>query len=102
MIKSILSIRGIVLRKYPIMPTETKNREQTLVIKARIKSGQFAPTIRRLYPTEVVEKKKGTRKAGREYFQACIIDPKGFPPVTAAAAEGDSPTGGETSERTAK
>ena len=58
------------------------------------------------YDTElwngVVEKKKGTRKAGREYFHACIIEPNGCPPVTAAAAQGERPTGGETSESTAK
>jgi len=56
----------------------------------------------RLAPWEVAENRKGTRKAGREYFQACIIAPKGSPPVMAAAAVGESPTGGETSERTAK
>jgi hypothetical protein len=50
----------------------------------------------------LAEKRNGTRKAGSEYFQACIMDLKGLPPVTAAAAEGESPTGGETSERTAK
>ena len=69
---------------------------------ARKKSGPFPPMISRLLPTLVVEKKKGMRKAGSEYFQACIIEANGFPPVTAAAAHGDRPTGGDTSDRTAK
>src|SRR5574341_2255331 len=43
----------------------------------------------------------GTTKAGSVYFQASSIVLNGFPPVSAAAAMGESPTGGETSESTA-
>src|SRR3990172_9408639 len=44
---------------------------------------------------------KGTTKAGSVYFQACSMVLKALPPVSAAAAMGERPTGGETSERTA-
>ena len=66
------------------------------------KPGKVAPTMSRFAPSFVAEKRNGTRNAGSEYFHACIIEPKGFPPVMAAAAQGERPTGGETSERTAK
>ena len=46
-------------------------------------------------------KAKGTRNAGSEYFQVCIIVRNGLPPVMAAAAKGDSAVGGLTSESTA-
>jgi len=84
------------------MPRDRKNSAAVLLSSARMKPGRFAPRIRRFAPVGVAAKRKGTRKAGREYFQACIIEAKGLPPVTAAAAEGDRPTGGETSLRTAK
>ncbi len=44
---------------------------------------------------------KGTRKAGAQYFQACSVVRYGPPPVMAAAANGESAVGGETSESTA-
>ena len=88
--------------KKPIIPTDTKNNENALVKTARINPGRVAPIIKRFAPVAVDEKRKGTRNVGKEYFHACIIDPNGLPPVTAAAAEGDSPTGGDTSDRTAK
>src|SRR6266566_6964697 len=46
-------------------------------------------------------KMKGTTKAGSVYFQACIVVLYGSPPVIAAAANGDSAVGGETSDNTA-
>ena len=67
-----------------------------------MKPNNVASMMSRLAPSGVTAKKNGTRNAGSEYFQACIIDPKGLPPVIAAAAEGERPTGGETSESTAK
>ena len=69
---------------------------------ARMNPSRLAPTRSRFAPVALAEKKNGTRNAGRRYFHACIMALKGLPPVTAAAAEGDRPTGGETSERTAK
>ena len=84
------------------MPRARKNNAATLVKAAITKFQVVASRINKLAPTAVAEKKKGTKKAGKEYFQACIMARKGFPPVTAAAAEGERPTGGETSERTAK
>src|SRR5512140_3231388 len=43
----------------------------------------------------------GTRKAGTVYFQHCRVVLYGSPPVIAAAANGESAVGGETSESTA-
>src|SRR5213595_4169931 len=43
----------------------------------------------------------GTRNAGVVYFQHCSVVLYGSPPVIAAAANGDSAVGGETSESTA-
>src|SRR5215471_8925754 len=42
----------------------------------------------------------GTRKAGSVYFQACSVVLYGSPPVMAAAANGDSAVGGDTSDST--
>src|SRR2546428_11107952 len=44
----------------------------------------------------------GTRKHGSAYFQVSIIVLYGLPPVIAAAANGESATGGETSLRGAE
>ncbi len=43
----------------------------------------------------------GTRNAGTVYFQHCKVVLYGSPPVMAAAANGDSAVGGETSLSTA-
>src|ERR1700682_4260767 len=43
----------------------------------------------------------GTRNAGMVYFQDCSVVLYGSPPVMAAAANGDSAVGGDTSESTA-
>ena len=43
----------------------------------------------------------GTKNAGSVYFQVSIMVRKGFPPVIAAAANGDNAVGGLTSDRTA-
>src|SRR5216683_2846456 len=44
---------------------------------------------------------KGTRNAGNVYFHDCSVVLYGSPPVIAAAANGESAVGGETSESTA-
>src|SRR5688572_30260858 len=43
----------------------------------------------------------GTRNAGAVYFQHCSVVRYGPPPVIAAAANGDSAVGGDTSDNTA-
>ena len=43
----------------------------------------------------------GTRNVGSAYFQVSIMVLYGFPPVIADAANGESATGGETSDSTA-
>src|SRR5690348_18073240 len=59
------------------------------------------PLRRRPTPDGSSTKQKGTRKAGRVYFQACIVVLYGSPPVIEAAANGESAVGGDTSESTA-
>src|SRR5688500_16163702 len=43
----------------------------------------------------------GTRNAGVVYFQHCRVVLYGSPPVMAAAANGESAVGGDTSDKTA-
>src|SRR5574339_428522 len=43
---------------------------------------------------------KGTRNAGVVYFQHCSVVLYGSPPVIAAAANGESAVGGDTSDST--
>src|SRR5687768_8284996 len=43
----------------------------------------------------------GSRNAGSVYFQQCSVVLYGSPPVIAAAANGDSAVGGDTSDSTA-
>ena len=43
----------------------------------------------------------GTTNAGSVYFHECSVVRYGSPPVIAAAANGESAVGGETSESTA-
>src|SRR5206468_3664426 len=43
----------------------------------------------------------GTTNAGSVYFHDCIVVRYGSPPVIAAAANGDSAVGGDTSDSTA-
>jgi len=93
---------GIGPLRKPTIAIERQKSAAEPLINAMTNPPRCASKIKRFAPTVVAEKRKGTRKAGKEYFQDCIMAPKGLPPVTAAAAEGESPTGGETSERTAK
>ena len=67
---------------------------------ARAASGMLDPVQRIARPSGCVNM-KGTRKQGSAYFQVSIIVLYGLPPVIAAAANGDSATGGDTSESTA-
>lgn len=76
------------------MPTERKNKQTKLLQKAKRNRPKDESRIRRLAPRGLAENKKGAVKAGNEYFHACIIARNGFPSVTAAAAEGERPTGG--------
>src|SRR5687767_6644689 len=59
------------------------------------------PVSRRPLPCGSSTKMNGTRNAGVVYFQHWRVVLYGSPPVIAAAANGDSAVGGETSDRTA-
>ena len=63
-------------------------------------SGMLTPVHRIASPSGCVNM-NGTRKHGSAYFHVSIMVLYGFPPVIAAAANGESATGGETSESTA-
>ena len=52
-------------------------------------------------PSRLSVNTNGTRNAGSVYFHVSIIVWNGFPPVMAAAANGDSAVGGLTSDKTA-
>ena len=69
-------------------------------IDATTASGTEAPRHSSASPSGCVNM-NGTRKQGSAYFQVSIIVLYGFPPVIAAAANGDSATGGDTSLSTA-
>src|SRR5512137_1439330 len=55
----------------------------------------------RALPSGSTVKMKGSRNAVIVYFQAIMVVLYGFPPVMAAAANGDSAVGGDTSESSA-
>src|SRR5882672_10206490 len=59
------------------------------------------PVSKRPTPEGSSTNAKGTRNAGIVYFQDCSVVRYGSPPVIAAAANGDSAVGGETSDNTA-
>src|SRR4051812_12540783 len=59
------------------------------------------PMSKRPCPLGSSTNMNGTRNAGTVYFQHCIVVLYGSPPVIAAAANGDSAVGGDTSESTA-
>ena len=64
-------------------------------------SALVEPISRRPWPAGSSTNMNGSRNAGTVYFQHCIVVLYGSPPVIAAAANGDSAVGGETSDRTA-
>ena len=59
------------------------------------------PISSRPWPLESSTNMNGTRNAGTVYFQHCSVVLYGSPPVIAAAANGDSAVGGDTSDSTA-
>ena len=66
-----------------------------------VASAFVEPISSRPWPAGSSTNMNGTRNAGTVYFQHCIVVLYGSPPVIAAAANGDSAVGGETSDSTA-
>ena len=64
-------------------------------------SAPIGPCSRIPIPSPRNVKTNGTRNAGSVYFHVTIIVRNGLPPVSAAAASGESAVGGLTSESTA-
>ena len=86
--------------RYPPTPATSAVIPMAAETDARIASGIVTPVQRIARPSGCVNM-KGTRKQGSAYFQVSIIVLYGFPPVIAAAANGESATGGDTSDSTA-
>src|SRR5437868_6483130 len=59
------------------------------------------PIISKPSPDGSSTNMNGTRNAGIVYFHDCSVVLYGSPPVIAAAANGESAVGGETSDKTA-
>ena len=59
------------------------------------------PVRRSPWPAGSSTNTNGTRNAGSVYFHDCSVVRYGSPPVIAAAANGDSAVGGDTSDSTA-
>src|SRR5438045_4978671 len=92
----------------PCKPPASATMPMAAVIVTTAMDPQFAPPsvlndpVRRSpVPLGSSTNMNGTRNAGTVYFQHCSVVLYGSPPVMAAAANGDSAVGGETSERTA-
>ena len=83
------------------MPTAAVN--VTSPIDSQLASARVLndPVSRSPAPLGSSTNMKGTRNAGVVYFQHCRVVLYGSPPVIAAAANGESAVGGETSDSTA-
>src|SRR5207253_10627912 len=96
-----LRATGLVGRSRSPPPPATRAMSPTAAeTDASAASGMLTPVHRIASPSGCVNM-SGTRRHGSAYFHVSIMVLYGFPPVIAAAANGESATGGETSESTA-
>src|SRR2546423_7543665 len=86
--------------RYPPTPATSAMMPTAAETDATTASGIPTPVQRIARPSGCVNM-NGTRKQGSAYFHVSIIVLYGLPPVIAAAANGESATGGETSDSTA-
>src|SRR5439155_919284 len=98
--KPAWSGRVVGRSRYPPTPATTATMPMIADTDATIASGTDVSRHSSPRPSGCVNM-NGTRKHGSAYFQVSIIVLYGFPPVIAAAANGDRATGGDTSLRTA-
>src|SRR2546421_6656123 len=96
------------LSNQPCRPPASATMPTAAVMVTRAMEPQFAlpsvlndPVSSRPVPLGSSTNMNGTRNAGVVYFQHCSVVLYGSPPVIAAAANGESAVGGDTSERTA-
>ncbi|MNC92169.1 hypothetical protein D3C83_85480 [compost metagenome] len=83
------------------MPTAAVKVTSAIEPQSALASVLKEPVSRRPCPLGSSTNMKGTRNAGVVYFQHCSVVLYGSPPVIAAAANGESAVGGETSDSTA-
>src|SRR2546428_7071546 len=97
---STRSTSDALRKSQPLIPAAIVASPITEVMNTLITSAAGACNSRPI-PSGCTVNMNGTTNAGSVYFQAIIIVLKGLPPVRAAAAMGDRPTGGDTSDSTA-
>src|SRR5688572_23894159 len=84
-----------------MMPTAAVNVTRAIEPQSAPASVLNEPVSKRPVPLGSSTNMNGTRNAGVVYFQHCSVVLYGSPPVIAAAANGESAVGGETSDSTA-
>src|SRR5574341_2116151 len=94
------SHHAALLRSHPPTPV-VKAVMPTIAVKLVKRASAIFPCRSNPTPAGASVNIKGTTNAGSVYFHAMSIVLYGFPPVSADAANGASPTGGENSERIA-
>src|SRR4030095_13021488 len=102
------SYSGVFLNSQPwkapasaMMPTAAVKVTSAIEPQLASSSVLNEPVSSRPVPDGSSTNMKGTRNAGVVYFQHCSVVLYGSPPVIAAAANGDSAVGGDTSDSTA-
>src|SRR5258708_13199747 len=100
--------RGAGLKSQPCrppasaaMPIAAVKVTSAIEPQSALPSVLIEPVSRSPVPLGSSTNMNGTRNAGAVYFQHCSVVLYGSPPVIAAAANGDSAVGGETSDSTA-
>src|SRR5215217_613572 len=83
------------------MPTAAVSATSAIENPLAAASAFVEPISSRPCPLGSSTNMNGTRNAGTVYFQHCNVVLYGSPPVIAAAANGESAVGGETSDSTA-
>ena len=83
------------------MPTMAVNVTSAIDHQLAVASALVDPISSRPWPAGSSTNMNGSRKAGIVYFHDCSVVLYGSPPVIAAAANGDSAVGGDTSDNTA-
>src|SRR5687768_5782306 len=102
------SYTGVFLKSQPwnapqraMMPTAAVKVTRAIDPQSALASVLNDPVRRSPLPLGSSTNMNGTRKAGVVYFQHWRVVLYGSPPVMAAAANGESAVGGDTSESTA-
>src|SRR5688572_10020673 len=102
------SMSSVRLKSHPWSPPASATMPNAAVIVTSATEPQSAlssvlkePVRSSPVPDGASTNMNGTRNAGAQYFHDCSVVRYGPPPVIAAAANGESAVGGDTSESTA-